>query len=182
MRAKIASHITISAKLLVGAAVLNRPTTPTTTNLRAGVPRKPLVLRYRHDPRPDHGDLDDFSNGPRVGAARQDLGLLLGHAAHVRPPRRIRLSRQYCRSINCSCRGCAGGHRLHRDSLVAPRQRPLRQVGVLLAHVLRAVEDIPRPRLHFAETLFHGRTSFAQYASAARSLQNVYDPREWSRF
>ena len=38
MRAKIASHITISAKLLVGAAVLNRPTTPTTTNLRAGVP------------------------------------------------------------------------------------------------------------------------------------------------
>ena len=95
MRAKIASHITISAKLLVGAAVLSRPTTPTTTNLRAGVPRKPLVLRYRHDPRPDHGDLDDFSNGPRVGAARQDLGLLLGHAVLCQTSRRIRLSRQY---------------------------------------------------------------------------------------
>ena len=39
MRAKIASHITISAKLLVGVAVLSRPTTPNTTKPpRAGVP------------------------------------------------------------------------------------------------------------------------------------------------
>jgi hypothetical protein len=87
MRAKIASHITISAKLLVGVAVLSRPATPKPPSRRAGrCSDKPPVLRCRHDPRPDHGDYGDFSSGPRVGAARQDLGLLLGHAAHVRPP------------------------------------------------------------------------------------------------
>ena len=54
-----------------------------------------LLKRFRHDPRPDHGDLDDFSNGPRVGAARQDLELLLGHAVPCQTSCRIRLSRQY---------------------------------------------------------------------------------------
>jgi hypothetical protein len=81
MRAKIVSHITISAKLRVGVAVLSRPTTPTTAKPRRPCSDKPPMLRCRHDPRPDHGDYGDFSSGPRVGAARQDLGLLLGHAA-----------------------------------------------------------------------------------------------------
>jgi hypothetical protein len=38
---------------------------------------KPPVLRCRHDPRPDHSDYGDFSSGPRVGAARPGLGVLL---------------------------------------------------------------------------------------------------------
>ena len=41
MRAKIASHITISAKLLVGVAVLSRPTPPTT----AKPPRRVVLAR-----------------------------------------------------------------------------------------------------------------------------------------
>ena len=41
LRAKIASHITISAKLLVGVAVLSRPTPPTT----AKPPRRVVLAR-----------------------------------------------------------------------------------------------------------------------------------------
>lgn len=88
MRAEIASHITISAKLCVGVAVLSRPPPhpPPPTRDAGRCSDKPL----RHDPRPDYGDYGDFSSSPRVETARQDLGLLLGRAA-----RRIRSSRQY---------------------------------------------------------------------------------------
>jgi hypothetical protein len=41
LRAEIASHITISAKLLVGVAVLSRPTPPTT----AKPPRRVVLAR-----------------------------------------------------------------------------------------------------------------------------------------
>jgi hypothetical protein len=45
MRAEIASHITISAKLLVGVAVLSRPAPPTT----AKPPRRVVLARgYLH--------------------------------------------------------------------------------------------------------------------------------------
>ena len=45
LRAKIASHITISAKLLVGVAVLSRPTPPTTAKFQENAAQpKPLTM------------------------------------------------------------------------------------------------------------------------------------------
>ena len=89
------------------------------------------MLRCRHDPRPDHGDYGDFSSGPRVGAARQNVGIFLesdvmGYhdrhpAASVEDPPASHY--RFCRSWRSTGRH----HVLHRCPIATPR--PTRRAG-----------------------------------------------------
>jgi hypothetical protein len=140
MRAKIASHITISAKLLVGVAVLSdRHHTSTTAPRDAGrCSDKPPVLRCRHDQRSSDSAPGDLCGGHRNGVARQTLGVLL-RAPHVRHSTR---TSQVAHSDHClachSRRGDSIG-RLHLDSLVAPHTaKPPRRGGCHLNKLAKA--------------------------------------------
>ena len=93
MRAKIAYNYN-ECKLLVGEAVLSRPTTLTTTNPPRRCSDEPPVLCCAM--------IHDLITAIMVTSAAvlassccHDLGLLLGHAAGCQIFRRIRLSRQY---------------------------------------------------------------------------------------